>query len=62
MAIVRTIFRAVGVEGETLGGMLKRLTAKGIPSPTDGNWHRSTLRYMILNELYMPRTVQTRPR
>ncbi len=55
MAVVRRVFRAVGAEGETLGGMVKALTREGVPSPTGGNWHRPTLRYLILSELYWPR-------
>jgi site-specific DNA recombinase len=58
MGTVRAIFRMVGAEGGTLGGIVKSLEGEGVPSPTGGNWHRPTLRYVILNELYRPRTVE----
>ncbi len=54
MRTVGWIFRLVGQEGETLGALVKRLTREGVPSPTGGLWHRPTLRYLILNELYRP--------
>jgi len=58
MAVVRRIFREVGAEGQTLGALVKALTREGVPSPTGGNWHRPTLRYLILSELYWPRSLE----
>lgn len=55
MRVVRRIFRQVGAEGESMGEVRRRLRDEGVPSAMGGGWPRSTIRYLILNELYWPR-------
>jgi site-specific DNA recombinase len=55
MRVVRRIFRQVGAEGLTMGEVRRRLRAEGVPSAMGGGWPRSTIRYLLLNELYLPR-------
>jgi site-specific DNA recombinase len=54
MALVRRIFRMVGVEGMTLNAVAGRLEAEGIPAPRGGRtWNRPTLRKFILSDVYL---------
>jgi site-specific DNA recombinase len=54
MALVRRVFRMVGVEGMTLNAVGARLEAEGIPSPRGGRtWNRPTLRKFILSDVYL---------
>src|SRR5215218_4288842 len=54
MALVRRIFRMVGVEGMTLNAVAARLEAEGIPAPQGGRtWNRPTLRKFILSDVYL---------
>jgi hypothetical protein len=55
MAVVRRIFRMVGVEGMTLYGVRKNLEAAGVPSPGGRKlWHQGYLRKILLDDLYRP--------
>jgi DNA invertase Pin-like site-specific DNA recombinase len=57
MAVVRRIFRMVGVEGMTLNAIAHRLEAEGIPSPRGNRfWNRPGLRKIVLNDVYLART------
>jgi site-specific DNA recombinase len=58
MAVVRRIFRMVGAEGASLGEVQRPLKREGVPSAMGGGWPRSTVRYVILNELYRPLTAE----
>ena len=54
MALVRRVFRMVGVEGMTLNAVGARLQAEGIPAPRGGRtWNRPTLRKFILSDVYL---------
>src|ERR671916_996172 len=54
MALVRRVFRMVGVEGMSLNAVGKRLEAEGIPAPRGGRtWNRPTLRKFILSDVYL---------
>ena len=54
MALVRRIFRMVGVEGMTLNAVARRLEAEGIPAPRGGGtWNRPTLRKFVLSDVYL---------
>ncbi len=58
MAVVRRIFEMLAVEGLTMGEVVRRLTREGIPSPMGANWHKPTIRNLVLNNLYRPLTVE----
>jgi site-specific DNA recombinase len=54
MALVRHVFRMVGVEGMTLNAVGVRLQAEGIPAPRGGlTWNKPTLRKFILSDVYL---------
>jgi site-specific DNA recombinase len=54
MALVRRVFRMVGVEGMSLNAVGKRLEAEGIPAPRGGRtWNRPTLRKLIISDVYL---------
>jgi site-specific DNA recombinase len=54
MALVRRVFRMVGVEGMSLNAVGKRLENEGIPAPRGGRtWNRPTLRKFILSDVYL---------
>jgi site-specific DNA recombinase len=54
MALVRRVFRMVGVEGMTLNAVARRLQDEGIPAPQGGRtWNRPTLRKFILSDVYL---------
>lgn len=55
MRVLRRVFRWVGLEGESMGEVRRRLRAEGVPAPMGGVWPRSTIRYLLTNELYLPR-------
>lgn len=55
MHVLRRIFRQVGAEGLSMGEVRRRLRGEGVPSAMGGGWPRSTIRYLLLNELYLPR-------
>ena len=55
MRVVRRIFREVGAEGLSMGEVRRRLLEEGVPSAMGGGWPRSTIRYLLLNEIYLPR-------
>jgi site-specific DNA recombinase len=53
MAIVRLIFRMVGVEGQPINAAKRTLDAAGVPTPTGKErWSVSTIRDIILNDVY----------
>ena len=58
MAVVRCIFEMLAVEGLTIGEVVRRLTREGIPSPMGANWHKPTIRNLVLNNLYRPLTTE----
>jgi site-specific DNA recombinase len=54
MALVRRVFRMVGVEGMTLNAVAGRFEAEGIPAPQGGRtWSRPTLRKFVLSDVYL---------
>jgi site-specific DNA recombinase len=54
MALVRRVFRMVGVEGMSLNAVAGRLEAEGIPAPQGGRtWNGPTLRKFILSDVYL---------
>lgn len=55
MGVVRRMFRMVAAEGESLGEISRRFKREGVPSAMGGDWPRSTVRYMLLSDLYLPR-------
>jgi site-specific DNA recombinase len=68
MAVVRDVFRMIGVEGLTMGEVQRRLNRRGIPSPmagdtrrwghgNSGKWSVSTIRKMVASPIYRPLTV-----
>ena len=56
--IVRRIFR-LRDEGESLRSIAETLNNAGVPTKSGGNWHASTVRYVLNNEKYEGRLVQT---
>jgi hypothetical protein len=66
MGVMRRIFQMIGVEGQTIGGVQRRLNDEGIPSPmandphqnNSGMWGKPTVRNLVLNDLYRPLTVE----
>lgn len=56
MRVVRRIVEMLAVEGESLGGVVRRLHAGGVPSPTSDFWYKSTLKKLITKDLYRPLT------
>jgi len=57
-SIVRRIFR-LRDEGESLRSIAETLNNAGVPTKSGGNWHASTVRYVLNNEKYEGRLVQT---
>lgn len=57
MGVVRRIFHMVGVEGHSLGEVQRTFKREGIPSAMGGGWPRSTIRYLLLNDLYRPLSI-----
>jgi hypothetical protein len=54
MALVRRVFRMVGVEYMRLNAVAKRLEAEGIPAPRGGRTrNRPTPRKFILSDVYL---------
>jgi len=54
MALVRRVFRMVGVEGMSLNAVARRFEAEGILAPRGGRtWSRPTLRKFILSDVYL---------
>jgi DNA invertase Pin-like site-specific DNA recombinase len=66
MGVMRRIFEMIGVEGLTMGEVQRRLDGEAVPplmandphQSTSGRWHKSTIRKLVLNELYRPLTVE----
>ena len=57
MAVMRRIFRMVGVEGTSLYGVRERLGEDGVPSPTGKPlWDLQSIRKMLMRDLYRPHT------
>jgi site-specific DNA recombinase len=55
MAVVRRIFRMVGVEGQTIFAAKRILDAAGVPTATGKpRWSSSMIRNIISNDLYRP--------
>src|SRR4051794_22685089 len=54
MGVVRRIFRMIGVEGATMGEVMRKLHEEGVPSPAGGQWQRTTIRNLVKGELYRP--------
>ena len=51
--LVRDLFRWVGLEGLSLGAMVRRLAEQGVPTRTgQARWDTATLRGMLLNPAY----------
>ena len=59
MAVVRRIFRMIGVEGTTIHTVKKSFEREGIPAPGGGTrWDRSFFRSCILDDVYKPHTFE----
>jgi site-specific DNA recombinase len=59
MAIVRLIFRMVGVEGQPINAAKRMLDAAGVPTATGKpRWSVSTLRDIISNDVYRPHSFE----
>ena len=57
MAVVRRVFRMVGVEGVTINGVRRALEAEGVPNPSGGRyWDKMFLKRSILDDVYKPHT------
>src|SRR5215204_4444415 len=57
MESVSRLFRMVGVEGKALWAVKRALDAEAVPTTRGGRyWHVTTLRDMILNDVYCPHT------
>lgn len=55
MAVVRRIFRMIGVEGSSLHGVTRAFEAEGIPNPSGGRyWDKKAVKRAILDDLYKP--------
>lgn len=54
---LRRLFRMVGHEGESLTAVKRAFEEGGVPTPGGGQfWHVSTVRRIIDDEIYVPRT------
>jgi site-specific DNA recombinase len=59
MAVVRLVFRMVGVEGQPINAAKRTLDASGVPTPTGKpRWSVSTLRDIIFNDVYRPHSFE----
>jgi site-specific DNA recombinase len=59
MAVVRIIFRMVGVEGQPINAVKRTLEAAGVPTATGKpRWSVSTLRDIISNDVYRPHSFE----
>jgi site-specific DNA recombinase len=59
MAIVRLIFRMVGVEGQPINAAKRTLDTAGVPTATGKpRWSVSTLRDIISNDVYRPHSFE----
>jgi site-specific DNA recombinase len=59
MALIRRIFRMVGVEGMTLNAVARQFEAEGIPSPRGKRfWNRPGLRKLIMSDVYLAHTYE----
>ena len=57
MGSVSRLFRMVGVEGKALLAVKRVFDGEGVPTTRSGRyWHVTTLRDMILNDVYRPHT------
>jgi site-specific DNA recombinase len=57
MAVVRRIFRIVGVEGMSLYAVREQLREDGVPSPTGKpQWDQQSIRKLLQRDLYKPHT------
>jgi site-specific DNA recombinase len=55
MAVVRRIFRMIGVEGMTMHTVKKTFEREGIPAPGGGaRWDRTCFRACVLDDVYKP--------
>jgi site-specific DNA recombinase len=59
MAVVRLIFRMVGVEGQPINAAKRMLDAKGVPTATGKpKWSASMIRDIISNDVYRPHSFE----
>jgi site-specific DNA recombinase len=59
MALIRRIFRMVGVEGMTMNAVARRFEAESIPSPGGKRfWNRPGLRKLIMSDVYLAHTFE----
>src|SRR5215216_181799 len=59
MAVVRRIFRMVGVEGQTIFAAKRMLDAAGVPTATGKpRWSSSMIRDIISNDVYRPHSFE----
>jgi site-specific DNA recombinase len=59
IAVVRRIFRMIGVEGKTTHSVATTLEREGVPNPGGGPyWYKRRIKTMILDDVYRQRTFQ----
>jgi DNA invertase Pin-like site-specific DNA recombinase len=58
MGAVRLIFSMIGARGASMGETARALRDLGMRPPGGGNWHRQTIRRVVLSELYRPLTME----
>jgi site-specific DNA recombinase len=59
MAVVRRIFRMIGVEGTTMHAVKKTFEREGVPAPSGGSrWDRTFFRSCILDDVYRPHSLE----
>lgn len=54
MSAVRRIFQMVGVDGESVYGVVHSLERLGISGPRGGHWNKTQVRRVILGDVYTP--------
>jgi site-specific DNA recombinase len=58
MPVVRRIFQMVGVEGESMYGVVHGLERLGIAGPRGGRWNKTQVRRVTLGDVYKPHTFE----
>jgi site-specific DNA recombinase len=59
MAVVRRIFRMIGLEGTTMHAVKKTFEREGVPAPGGGpRWDRTFFRSCVLDDVYRPHTFE----
>ncbi len=58
MPVVRHIFQIVGVDGESMYGVVQDLERLGVAGPRGGRWNKTQVRRIILGDVYKPHTFE----